>query len=381
MGVGVWDTDPWLLNTPAGVVDLRTGQVKGCDREDRMTRITAVGPDFVGECGLWRGFLRRITAGDGDVEEYLARVLGYCLTGVTVEHALFFLHGTGRNGKGTCAHTARAIMGDYATGAESQTFAASRGERHLTELARLDGARLVVTSETEEGRSWNESRIKGLTGGDPITANFMRQDHFTFTPKFKLLMLGNHKPRLHGVDEAMRARINLIPFMVFLPPAERDKDLMDRMVEREGGAILAWAVRGCLAWQRCGLAPPRAVVAATDDYMSAEDSRTIWFREACRDCRGMGAGAGMGAGEPVVESRVAELFQSWRGWAERAGEEAKTQTVLVEWLRQQGFTVGTNMLCQQIAKGVRTLTFGEVNAKQESTKSAFAVIPGGKPPI
>ena len=147
-----------------------------------------------------------------ELQRFLQQMAGYCLTGDISEHALFFVYGTGGNGKGVFLNTVAGILGDYAATAAMDTFTASQGDRHPTDLAMLRGARLVTAAETEEGRAWAESRIKQLTGGDPITARFMRQDFFTFQPAFKLVIVGNHKPVLRNVDEAARRRFNIIPF-------------------------------------------------------------------------------------------------------------------------------------------------------------------------
>ena len=163
-----------------------------------------------------------------------------------------------------------------------ETFTASHQDRHPTELARLRGARLVTSVETEEGRRWAESRIKSLTGGDKIAVHFMRQDFFEFTPQFKLVIAGNHKPGLRSVDEAIRRRLNLIPFTVTIPPAERDPDLAEKL-KAEWPGILAWAIVGCLAWQRDGLAAPKAVTSATAAYLEAEDAVAAWIKERCEE--------------------------------------------------------------------------------------------------
>ena len=169
-------------------------------------------------CPRWQRFLDQVTAGDQDLQRFLRRIAGYGLTGSTREHALFFFYGTGANGKGTFLNTLTAILGDYAKVAGMDTFTESHTDRHPTELAMLRGARIVAAQETEEGRRWAESRIKALTGGDPITARFMRQDFFTYTPQFKLLIAGNHKPGLRNIDEAIRRRFHLLPFTVRIPP-------------------------------------------------------------------------------------------------------------------------------------------------------------------
>jgi putative DNA primase/helicase len=144
----------------------------------------------------------------------------------------------------------------------------------------LRGIRLVVAQETEVGRQWAEARIKSITGGDPVRARFMRQDFFEYTPQFKLVIVGNHKPALRNVDEAMRRRIHLVPFTVTIPPAERDKELFEKL-KPEWPGILRWAVDGCLEWQEIGLAPPPAIIAATDEYLAEEDALARWIEECC----------------------------------------------------------------------------------------------------
>ena len=233
----IWDADPWLLNTPAGMVDLRTGTLSPHDRGARCTKITAVGPasDRDADCPLWTRFLREITGGDAELQAYLQRAVGYCLTGSVREHALFFAHGPGGNGKGVFLNTVAAILGDYATVASMDSFTATHTDRHPTDMAMLRGARLVTAQETEEGRRWAEARIKALTGGDPITARFMRQDFFTYQPQFKLFVAGNHKPSLRNIDDAIRRRLHLIPFT--FKPARPDRDLPEKL-KPEWPAIL-----------------------------------------------------------------------------------------------------------------------------------------------
>jgi putative DNA primase/helicase len=251
-----WDGDPWLLNTPSGTFDVRTGKSKPHDPNDYITKLTGVSPDFEMATPLWNAFLTRITAGDEELEKYLQRKTGYELTGITREHALFFSYGTGANGKSTFMNAITACLGDYHQTAPIETFTVSNQDRHPTELARLRGARLVTAMETEEGRRWAESRIKALTGDDPVAARFMRQDFFEYRPQFKLDIAGNHKPSLRSVDEAIRRRFNLIPFTVTIPEEERDVELGAKLqVELPG--ILAWAIQGCLIWQAEGLNAPK----------------------------------------------------------------------------------------------------------------------------
>jgi putative DNA primase/helicase len=318
--VDQWDADPWLLNTPGGVVDLRTGDMVARQIDTYFTKITAVAPH--GNCPRFMAFLDAITERDMDLQCYLRRALGYALTGITREHVLLFGYGTGANGKSVLVNTAAGILGSYHRAAPIETFTASSSDRHPTELAGLRGARLVTATETEEGRRWAESKIKALTGGDMITARFMRQDFFEYLPAFKLLIVGNHKPSLRSVDEAIRRRFHLIPFCVTIPPDDRDPDLVDKL-EQEWPGILAWMIEGCLEWQELGLRPCKAVLDATAAYLEAEDAMAAWMDERC---------------ERTISAweSSSDLFASWKAWAEMAGELSGTMKRFAQKLEVRG---------------------------------------------
>jgi putative DNA primase/helicase len=319
--VDQWDKDPWILSTPAGAVDLRTGALRPVAREDYSTRITAVARG--GDCQLWMEFLSRITNGNAELQQFMQRMCGYALTGVTREHALFFLYGTGANGKSVFLSTISGLMGDYAKIAPIEAFIASASEHHPTDLAGLQGARLVTAVETEDGRRWAESTLKALTGGDRIAARFMRQDFFEFVPQFKLVIAGNHKPSIRTVDEAMRRRFHLLPFTVTIPTTERDPELTEKL-RQEWGGILQWAIDGCLAWQREGLHPPDIVRDATADYLAAEDALGRWLEECCAS-----------GGQYFATAAV--LFGSWCEWCERNGERGGSQKRFSQNLEARGF--------------------------------------------
>jgi putative DNA primase/helicase len=202
-------------------------------------------------------------------------------------------------------------MGDYSKVAAMDTFMASAGERHPTDLAGLQGARLVTAVETEEGRRWAEAKLKAMTGGDKISARFMRQDFFEFTPQFKLLIAGNHKPGLRTVDEAMRRRFYLVPFAVTIPPPERDPELIQKLTGERPG-ILAWAIEGCLSWQLQGLNPPLIVRLATEEYLEAEDAVGRWMEERA-------------VLSPQYFTASTALYQDWRQWCDEAGELVRSQ--------------------------------------------------------
>lgn len=303
-------------------IDLRTGKEYAPRRGDYCTKIAAVAPANI-PIPIWTAFLDKITAGDVDLQRYLRRLAGYCLTGDTSEHSLFFLWGSGANGKGTFVNTFRGIWGDYAVVAPMETFLESRTDRHPTELALLRGARLVCAHETERGRRWSEAKLKAMTGGDPITARFMRQDFFTFMPQFKLIISGNYKPGLRGVNEAIRRRIHLVPFIVAIPPAERDKGLFNRL-KPEWPGILNWAVEGCIEWQQIGLAAPGVVCAATEDYLQQQDAIGQWIEECCVTGR---TRWGIGA----------NLWSSWKAWSDASREELGSRNEFSQALSELGY--------------------------------------------
>lgn len=319
-----FDAGHWLLNTPGGTIELPKGQLRPALREDYITKLTAASRGSPSP--LWDKFLGEIMGGDKSLTQYLQRVAGYCLTGSTREHALFYCYGTGANGKSTFLNTLAGVLGDYAQTAAMETFLFSRGERHPTDLASLRGARLVIAQEVEAGRRWNEVRIKELTGGDKVAARFMRQDFFTFTPEFKLLLAGNHKPGLaRGVDEGWRRRLHLIPFVVTVPKDQRDRELLAKL-KAEWAGILQWCIEGCAAWAKYGLCPPKAVVDATTAYFEDEDRVGTWITERCV------------AGVPGDWASIADLYTSWTEWRAAAGERPGTKKALSQALVDLGYT-------------------------------------------
>ena len=334
-----WDADDWLINMPDGTIDLRTGKSIGHDPLKYCTKITAVSAG--GDCVLWKSFLDKVTDGDKELQAYLKRMCGYFLTGSIRDHAMFFIYGPGGNGKGVFLNTIAAILSIYHVTSPAETFAEQKGQRHETELARLEGARLVISQETAQGQYWNEARIKSLTGGDRIAARYMRGDYFEFDPKFKLCIVGNHKPQLRAVDDGIRRRFNLIPFDVKISPSEKDPNLSEKL-KAEYGSILQWMVEGCLEWQREGLNPPEKVLAATSDYLDNEDTIGLWLADKCitpnsyrnDEVRRRTAKVHLVGSS---EATLAMLFKSWKDYAEANNFPAKNNKFLGEQLSERGF--------------------------------------------
>lgn len=317
----IWDKAPWLIGTPGGTVDLLTGELRASVQDEHITRQAATAPAPTGTTPKrWLAFLEDATRGDAELIRFLQQVAGYSLTGDTSEHALFFIYGAGGNGKSVFLNTLTGILGEYAQTAAMDTFAASKHDKHPTDLAMLKGARLVSASETEDGRAWAEAKIKQMTGGDPITARFMRRDFFTYRPEFKLVIVGNHKPRLNNIDDATKRRFNIIPF-IHKPTVPNPN--LERVLRAEWSAILRWMIDGCLDWQKNGLQRPAVVIEATREYFEDQDVFSQWFDESCEHDAGH------------REANTA-LFTSWKRYAEAAGESAGTAKSFGEAMRKRG---------------------------------------------
>jgi putative DNA primase/helicase len=318
----IWNRDAFLLGTPGGTVDLKTGELCQAKPTDFINKLTAVQPAPKGsDCPHFKKFVREATGDDNGLERFLQQWAGYCLTGDTREEALVFIYGPGGNGKSVFSNVLTEILGDYAKTAAMEMFTASRFQRHLTEWAMLHGSRIVTASETDKGQEWAESRIKLATGNDPITANFMRQDYFTYRPQFKLTLIGNDKPKLTSVNEATRRRFNIVEFTY--KPDQPDKELRTKLQE-EYPAVLRWMIEGCLDWQANGLVRPDAVLAATSEYFEEQDTLGHWIEQECL-CG------------PDKKATAAELYASWRQYALANGEHPGSTVTFATRLKQRGF--------------------------------------------
>lgn len=280
-----WDADTWLLGTPSGTIDLRTGETREAKREDYITRRCSVTP-APGPKPVWDRFINTFMGENTNLVQYLQRLGGYCLTGETTNQCFTFLYGTGQNGKGVFLKTLQEIMGDYAAPCDAGTFMEQKNERHTQELACLHGVRAAIVDETDSSHKWNEERIKRVTGGAPIDARFMGQNNFRFMPQFKLLVAGNHKPQIKGVGKAMARRLHLVPCTVTVADKDRD-DLLQEKLRAEYPQILQWFIEGCNEWRKTRLAPPDEITAATSDYMTGEDVIGDWLETRTKQGPGL----------------------------------------------------------------------------------------------
>ena len=317
------DADPWLLCTPEGTVDLRTGELRQSAREELCSKSTTVAPAPEGTpAPRWTKFLAESTVGDSDLQAYLQRVAGYCLTGSVREHALFFAYGRGGNGKGVFIDTLLHIFGDYGHVAPDSLFTEQKHERHETEIAGLAGRRLAVGQEIDQGKAWAGAKVKKLTGGDQLTGRFMRQDFFKFAATHKLLIAANVKPKLHEVAAAERRRFHVIPFLRDNSTAP-DVRLGEKLMA-EAPAILRWAIDGCLEWQRIGLAPPKIVTDATRNYLDGEDLFGDFFAEHFE-------------ADPAGFVRSSDVWALWAAFCEAQHEEQGSLRIVMQKLAARGY--------------------------------------------
>lgn len=316
-----WDKNSMLLNTPGGVYDLETG--KQALGGHLFRHVTAVAPDAGQGWPVWHQFLTQVFTGDDDVIEFIQRLSGYCLTGDTREQKLFFMHGSGANGKSVLLNVWREMVGSYAHNLPSEALMSQRHESHPTLYASLFGKRLAISSEIEGNARWAESKIKELTGEETMTARYMRQDFFEFPVTHKHVIAGNYKPRLKGDDYAMVRRMVLIPFTQVFKGKQRDSRLPEKL-RHEYPGILAWCIDGARKWAQDGLRIPDSIANASAEYMKEHDDIAMWIDDCCRT-------------GPGIQSASADLYASFKQWKESAGEHAASKHSFTQQLGKKGF--------------------------------------------
>jgi len=319
------DTDGWLLNCLNGTIDLRTGRLYPQNRQDLITKLALVQYQPDARSREWTTFLERVQP-DHRTRRFIQRAVGYTLTGDTREEKLFFAHGMSNTGKTTFLEGLKGALGDYATTADFETFLKRRGDAGIrNDVARLAGARLVISVEVDEGKRLAEGLLKALTGGDTVAARFLYREFFEFRPQFKLWLAANSRPRVRAEDDAMWRRIVQIPFTSVIPSADRDPELKQHIRENPAirSAILAWAVTGSLEWQRHGLDIPQPVAAYTEEYRQENDRIGEWLEDCC-------------VLRPDRTTLAGILLRSYREWAERNGEEVLRPAALGRALAARG---------------------------------------------
>jgi putative DNA primase/helicase len=307
------DADPMLFNCINGTVDLRTGNLREHDPRDLLTQLSPVTYDPAAKSPLWSAFLNRIFENDADMIGFIQRLVGYCLTGRIDDQVFPVAYGEGANGKSVLFDVLAYILAGYGGQAPESLITASSNDSHPTDIAGCMGKRLMIATETEDGRKLRVGLVKKMTGDGELTARFMRRDFFTFPRTHKTLLVTNHRPVVRETKNAIWRRLLLIPFGVTIPKGEQDPQLIDKLKEQADG-ILAWAVEGCLAWQRGGLQPPDSVRAATNEYRK-EQNPVAEFADDCLIING---------DEHNFTTRSA-IRDRYASWAKRTGERDRLQ--------------------------------------------------------
>ena len=324
------DRDAWLLNVLNGTVDLRIGKLHEHSRQDLVTKLAPINYEANATCPKWLEFLNKIMIGKVELIKFLQRVVGYCLTGKTGEHKLFFLFGSGSNGKTTFLKTLQGILGDYAIKTASEILIAKPAGAHTTAITDLKGTRLAITVEIQEGRRLAEALTKELTGGDSVTARRMREDNMTFEPTHKIILAANHKPIVHETTQALWRRIDLVPFNYVFPDEERIKDYHEILLNEEKDEIFLWILQGCLEWQKYGLSEPPEVVEATRDYRTEMDILGDFMADCCV----------IGQLEEVTNKELREKYDEW---CKKNGEKEIAPKAFSTRLQERGFLKASNI--------------------------------------
>jgi putative DNA primase/helicase len=324
-----FDSHKFLFNCSNGVIDLKTGEFLPHERDYLFTKISEIEYEKKTDCPHWINFMESIFKNDDgstnyEIINFLQKAIGYTLTGDISEQVMFFLYGTGRNGKSTFINTIQTLLGDYGRQTNSDTFIKKKNDNAVNnDIARLDGARFVSAVESEEGQQLSESLVKQITGGEKISARFLRQEFFEFTPEFKVFFTTNHKPIVKGSDEGIWRRIRLIPFTVTIPKEKIDKELPKKL-EKEMSGILKWAVDGCLKWQSEGLGEPESIKQATESYRDEMDILGPYLSERCII-------------NPLAKVEAKNIFDDYKKWCFENGEIELKNRAFYRQLETRGY--------------------------------------------
>lgn len=297
-----FDNDDMVLNVQNGSVDLTTGELKELNSRDFYSKVSFSEYSSTFDCPTWRKFLDDVIP-DKETQNYVQKCVGYSLTASTNEQCLFFLYGSGRNGKSVFINIIQELAGTYAANIQADSLMVKRSgsSGHNEDIARLKGKRLVTSSEPNEGSRLDEGMIKQLTAGDKVTASYKRGHVFEYTPKYKIWIATNHKPYIRGVDEGIWRRIKIIPFLVTIPKEKVDPKLESKL-KAELPGILNWAIEGVIKWQREGLGESPQIVEASNEYRKEMDTLGSFLEEVTEEC----------SWESV---KASDLFKAYDRWA------------------------------------------------------------------
>ena len=327
-----YDATPWDLNTPGGIIDLRTGALRPHDPGARCTKMTAVAISTDGHVKMWDDFIGHITGGDGDFARYLQVLCGMAAVGEVYEEGLVISYGPGGNGKSTFWGAIRQVLGDYARGINADVLVATAGRTDQSYVAALRGARLALMGETEEGARFGIAQMKRLTSRDTISARALYKDPIEFRPTHTTVMHTNYLPSLSSLDKGTKRRIAVAPFPATLPPEKVITNFESLLVQECGESILRWIVEGAGMFYAagCKLTKPACVVAATEGYLSGEDWLAEFLEERCETVEAPRDEAQFGA-------NVTALYACYLGWARERKEYERSRKNFARAMEDKGY--------------------------------------------
>lgn len=291
------------------LISLKTGRTAEHDKKYMISKLAPVTYDENAKCPRWDRFIEEITCGDKSLQLYLQRMIGYCMTAYTKEQCMFFLYGNGSNGKSVFVDTIAYMLGEYAASCQPETvMMRDRNNTARGDLARLKGARMVVTSEPNDGCRLDEGIVKQMTGGteNKLTARFLYGREFEFSPEFKIVMSTNYKPVIKGTDNGIWRRVRLIPFTAEFTKENRDPQLTEKL-RRELPGILNWAIAGAVGWCKEGLPPCAIIDEAGQEYRSEMD-RVQQFLDDCTTRSGSSS------------TQASTLYKCYKAWCSEQGD-------------------------------------------------------------
>lgn len=291
------------------LISLKTGKTAEHDKKYMISKLAPVTYDENAKCPRWDRFIEEITCGDKSLQLYLQRMIGYCMTAYTKEQCMFFLYGNGSNGKSVFVDTIAYMLGEYAASCQPETvMMRDRNNTARGDLARLKGARMVVTSEPNDGCRLDEGIVKQMTGGteNKLTARFLYGREFEFSPEFKIVMSTNYKPVIKGTDNGIWRRVRLIPFTAEFTKENRDPQLTEKL-RRELPGILNWAIAGAVGWCKEGLPPCAIIDEAGQEYRSEMD-RVQQFLDDCT------------TRSESSSTQASTLYKCYKAWCSEQGD-------------------------------------------------------------
>jgi len=325
-----FNIDPWFLNTPSGVVDLKTGELMPHDAKYRLTSMTSVAPAKIAT-PMFNAFLDKIFCNDAELIDFVQKSLGSALVGKVYTENLIIANGCGSNGKSTLFNTMHYLLGDYATGIDPNLLLSTKANEQQVGMAMLEGKRFAVAQETEEGQRLSSSMLKRMVSTDTMVAKKLYKDPHEFPPSHTLVLSTNHLPKISSTDTGTWRRIVVLPFEATIRPEEIITDFHSLLMEREGGGILQWAIDGAVKFYEMGCdipVKPAAVVRVSAEYRVDEDWVAGFLGECCTP------------GDPHNESVMVkhnDLYRVYQHWAKTRGEYVRSTNALSRALQTAGW--------------------------------------------